>query len=60
MMLCIDCHLNVVTHQTSAARLHGAGIGIGQGDLFVRRAIELNLNLLELLHFDFQSLDLAV
>ena len=62
MMVCIDGDLDVVAHDAgaSAARRHGAGIGIGQRDLLVRRGQHLRLKRLETPHLLLQLRDLLL
>jgi hypothetical protein len=42
VVLGIHRRLDVVTDNAFAPCLHGTGIGVGEGDLFIRRCIELN------------------
>jgi hypothetical protein len=44
MVLRIDRRLHVVADNSGALGLHRTGIGIGQGDLFIRCFVELNLD----------------
>src|ERR1700729_4282276 len=62
MVLGIDGDLHIVADNTSAltAGRHRAGIGIGQGDLFVGRGLNLLANLPEGLHLPPQALDLLL
>ncbi|MOA00449.1 hypothetical protein D3C78_1198110 [compost metagenome] len=60
MVLRVDRRLHVVADHSGAPRFHRTGIGIGQGDLFIRCFVELNLDFLELLHLGFQGRDLVV
>jgi hypothetical protein len=62
MVLGIDGDLHIVTDNVSAltAGRHRAGIGIGQGDLFVGRGLNLLANLHEGLHLPLQALDLLL
>ena len=62
MVLGIDSDLHVVPDDAGAlaAGRHRAGIGIGQGDLFVGRGLDLLTNLLEGLHLPSQALDLLL
>ena len=59
MVLGIDSDLHVVPDDAGAqaAGRHRAGIGIGQGNLFVGRGLDLLTNLLEGLHLPPQALD---
>ncbi|MCY1536454.1 hypothetical protein D9M68_719130 [compost metagenome] len=60
MMFGVDRGLDVVTNQAGAARHHRACVGIGQGDLFVRRGLKPALDPQKFLHLGFQGGDLAV
>ena len=62
MVLGIDGDLHIVADNASAlaAGRHRAGIGIGQGDLFVGRGLDLLTNLPEGLHLPPQALDLLL
>jgi hypothetical protein len=60
MVLGIDGHLDIVADDAGAlaAGRHRPGVGIGQGDLSVRRSLDLLAHLLEGLHLPPQALDL--
>ena len=60
VMLGIHRRLDVVADDAGTARLHGAGIGIGQGNLLVGRLLQLDFDFLELLHLLFQGCDLVL
>jgi len=57
MVLRIDRCLHVVADDSRAARHHGASVGVGQSDLFIRRFIELDFDRLKLLHLSFEHGD---
>lgn len=60
MVLRVDRCLHVVADHSAAAGFHRAGIGIGQGDLFVRCFVELYLDSLEFPELSFQGRDIVV
>ena len=62
MVLGIDGHLDIVADDTGAlaAGRHRPGLGIGQGDLFVRCGLDLLAHLPEGPHLSPQALDLLL
>jgi len=56
----IDCRLDVVADHPGPARLHGAGIRVGQGNLPIWRILELNLDCLECLHLFLEGGNLVL